>query len=72
MLTTTKSHKLDDLASKSAVVGVELVEKEAELGGKAKGWRKSFPTKAPWTDLEDNPIDALIAGVLSGCGRRVF
>lgn len=42
---------------------VLLVEKEEKLGGKANGWRKSFPTKAPWTDLEDNPIDALIAEV---------
>ncbi len=42
---------------------VILVEKEAKLGGKAAGWRKSFPTKAPWTDLEDNPIDSLIASV---------
>ncbi|MBW2682902.1 MAG: FAD-binding protein, partial [Deltaproteobacteria bacterium] len=52
-------------AKEAATAGYDviLVEKEAELGGKAKGWRKSFPTKAPWTDLEDNPIDALIAEV---------
>ncbi|MDK9709232.1 MAG: hydrogenase iron-sulfur subunit [Desulforhopalus sp.] len=42
---------------------VIIVEKEAKLGGKAVNWRKSFPTKAPWTDLEDNPINALIASV---------
>ncbi len=42
---------------------VILVEKEAQLGGKAAGWRKSFPSKAPWTDLEENPITTLIAGV---------
>jgi quinone-modifying oxidoreductase subunit QmoB len=52
-------------AKEAAAAGydVTLVEKEAELGGKASGWRSSFPTKAPWTDLEENPIDALIAEV---------
>ena len=57
-------------AREAAAAGYDviLVEKEAELGGKAKGWRKSFPTKAPWTDLEENPIDALIAEV-EGEGR---
>ena len=52
-------------AKEAAAAGydVTLVEKEAELGGKASGWRRSFPTKAPWTDLEENPIDALIAEV---------
>ena len=52
-------------AKEAAAAGydVTLVEKEAELGGKASGWRMSFPTKAPWTDLEENPIDALIAEV---------
>ncbi len=42
---------------------VIIVEKEEKLGGKAAGWRKSFPSKAPWTDLEENPINTLIAGV---------
>jgi len=52
-------------AKESAAAGYDviLVEKESRLGGKANGWRKSFPTKAPWTDLEDNPIEALIAEV---------
>ena len=52
-------------AKEAAAAGYEvtLVEKEATLGGKAAGWRKSFPTKAPWTDLEDNPVDALVAEV---------
>ena len=30
---------------------VTLVEKAEALGGKALGWRKQFPSKAPWTDL---------------------
>ncbi|TKB08756.1 hydrogenase iron-sulfur subunit [Desulforhopalus sp. IMCC35007] len=52
-------------AKESAAAGYDviLVEKEDQLGGKALGWRKSFPTKAPWTDLEENPIQALIAEV---------
>ena len=52
-------------AKEAAEAGYEvtLVEKEAAIGGKAVGWRKSFPTKAPWTDLEDNPVDALISAV---------
>lgn len=52
-------------AKEAAAAGYDvlLIEKEEKLGGKANGWRKSFPTKAPWTDLEENPIDALIAEV---------
>ena len=52
-------------AKEAAAAGYDviIVEKEDTLGGKALGWRKSFPTKAPWTDLEENPIDALIAEV---------
>ena len=44
---------------------VLLIEKEETLGGKAVGWRKSFPTKAPWTDLEENPVQALISKATS-------
>jgi len=52
-------------AKEAADAGYEvvIVEKEDKIGGKALGWRKSFPTKAPWTDLEENPINALIAEV---------
>ncbi|MGW8194893.1 MAG: hydrogenase iron-sulfur subunit [Desulforhopalus sp.] len=52
-------------AKEAAEAGYEvlLVEKEEKLGGKATGWRKSFPTKAPWTDLEENPTNALVAAV---------
>jgi quinone-modifying oxidoreductase subunit QmoB len=54
-------------ASEASAAGYQvlLVEKEDKLGGKAAGWRKSFPTKAPWTDLEENPVDALIQKVVS-------
>jgi quinone-modifying oxidoreductase, subunit QmoB len=52
-------------AKEAAAAGynVILAEKEEKLGGKALGWRKSFPNKAPWTDLEENPIHSLIAEV---------
>ena len=47
----------------SAGYDVLLVEKENELGGRAKGWRKAFPSKHPWTSLEENPVAALVAEV---------
>ncbi len=54
-------------ASEASAAGYQvlLVEKEETLGGKAAGWRKSFPTKAPWTDLEDSPAQSLISKVTS-------
>jgi len=42
---------------------VLLVEREDKLGGKALGWRKQMPTKAPWADLEDPTIQDLISAV---------
>lgn len=52
-------------AKEAAAAGYNVIvaEKEEKLGGKAAGWRKSFPSKAPWTDLEENPINTLIASV---------
>lgn len=52
-------------AKEAAAAGYEvtLVEKEDSLGGKAASWRKSFPTKSPWTDLEESPVAELIAAV---------
>jgi len=52
-------------AKEAADAGYEitLVEKDETLGGKAADWRKSFPTRSPWTDLEDNPVASLIAEV---------
>ncbi len=52
-------------AKEAAAAGYEvtLVEKGETLGGQAANWRKSFPTKAPWTALEVNPVEALIAAV---------
>ncbi len=42
---------------------VRLVEKSDKLGGWLAKQHKSFPTKAPFTELEDTGIDALIAEV---------
>ncbi|WP_163339976.1 hydrogenase iron-sulfur subunit [Desulfopila sp. IMCC35008] len=52
-------------AKEAAAAGYDVlvVEKETDLGGKAKGWRQSFPSKAPWTDLEENPVEALVAEI---------
>jgi quinone-modifying oxidoreductase subunit QmoB len=44
---------------------VTLVEKAEVLGGKALGWRKQFPTSAPWADLEENSIADLVNEVNS-------
>jgi quinone-modifying oxidoreductase subunit QmoB len=49
----------------SAGYNVTLVEKEAVLGGKALGWRMQFPTKAPWTTLEEPTIGSLVKDVES-------
>ncbi len=51
------------LEAAKAGYDVTIIEKEAVLGGKALGWRQSFPSKAPWTDLEENPVEALVAEV---------
>ncbi|NNF48082.1 MAG: hydrogenase iron-sulfur subunit, partial [Desulfofustis sp.] len=52
-------------AKEAAAAGYEvtLIEKDDKLGGKANDWRQSFPTKSPWTDLEDNPVAAMISEV---------
>ena len=44
---------------------VRLIEKAAELGGRVAANFKSFPTKAPWTELEPNSVPALIERVLA-------
>lgn len=42
---------------------VTIIEKADVLGGKALGWAKQFPTKAPYADLEESTIGALVAEV---------
>ncbi len=49
----------------SAGYEVTLVEKEEKLGGKALNWRKQFPMKAPWTDLEEPGVHAMVKAVES-------
>jgi len=52
-------------AKEAAATGYEvtLVEKSDILGGKAVNWRQSFPTKAPWTDMEAPSVNDLIQAV---------
>jgi quinone-modifying oxidoreductase, subunit QmoB len=52
-------------AMEAAKAGQEvlLVEKADKLGGKAVSWRKQFPTKAPWADLEELSVPALVKKV---------
>ncbi|NOX24584.1 MAG: hydrogenase iron-sulfur subunit [Deltaproteobacteria bacterium] len=50
---------------------VTLVEKAAALGGKALGWRKQFPTKAPWTDLQEPTIADMVHSVESDANITV-
>lgn len=52
-------------AREAAKAGQEvlLVEKTDKLGGKALGWRKQLPTKAPWTGLEESSIQELVSAV---------
>ena len=52
-------------AKEAAAAGYEvtLVEKDAQLGGKALGWRKMFPTAYPYNELEAPNIQQMIADV---------
>ncbi len=54
-------------AKEAAKAGYEvtLVEKEPQLGGKALGWRKMFPTAYPYSELESPSIQQMIADVQS-------
>ncbi len=54
-------------AREAAAAGYEvtLVEKEAQLGGKAVNWRKMFPVAYPYAELQSPNIDQLAAEVTS-------
>lgn len=54
-------------AKEAAAAGYEvtLVEKEDKLGGKALGWKKQLPTKAPWSDLEEPTVGEIVKAVES-------
>jgi len=60
-------------AKEAAATGYQvlLVEKEKELGGKALGWRKSFPSQYPWTGLEENPVAAMLASVTGNANIQI-
>ncbi|VAW35282.1 Anaerobic respiratory complex protein QmoB [hydrothermal vent metagenome] len=44
---------------------VTLVEKTGALGGKALNWRKMFPTRYPYAELETPSVEQMVAGVTS-------
>ncbi len=52
-------------ATEAAKAGysVTIIEKADKLGGKALGWTKQFPMSAPYQDLEEPTIGAMIAEV---------
>ncbi len=51
---------------------VVLVEKAAELGGKAAGMLKTFPMSHPYTKAEDTGVAGLIAEVTSNAKIKVL
>lgn len=53
------------LEASKAGYEVTIIEAQGKLGGKALGWRKQFPTSAPWTDLEEPTVQAMIDAVQS-------
>jgi len=44
---------------------VVLVEKQPELGGWLRSWRRTLPSRAPYRDLEESGLHALVAEVES-------
>jgi len=58
-------------AAADAGYKVTLVEKEAELGGWAGKWKKVFPKKAPYRELEDNGVAELAKAVESDANITV-
>ncbi|TAL67394.1 MAG: hydrogenase iron-sulfur subunit [Bacteroidetes bacterium] len=60
------------LSSAKAGYNVVLVEKEKELGGYYKKLYKLTPRKAPYTELEANPCDDLIAEIMSNDKIKVL
>jgi len=51
------------MEASKAGYSVTLVEAQDKLGGKALGWRKQFPTKAPWAALEEPAVGAMVGAV---------
>lgn len=50
---------------------VTVIEAQDKLGGKANGWRKQFPTAAPWTDLEEPTVQAMVGAVQAEPGITI-
>ncbi len=50
---------------------VTLVEKAGVLGGKALNWRKMFPTRYPYAELETPSVEQMVAGVTSDANITV-
>ncbi len=44
---------------------VTIIEKSDKLGGKALGWRKQFPTKYPYSEMEELSIGQMVQDVES-------
>ena len=42
---------------------VVLVEKQPELGGWLRSWKRTLPSRAPYRDLEAPGLDPLVAGI---------
>jgi len=42
---------------------VTIIEAQDRLGGKALGWRKQFPTTAPWAELEAPTVQSMVDAV---------
>ena len=51
---------------------VVLVEKEAQLGGKAVNFLKSFPLRPPYSEAQDTGLDKLIAQVNGNAKIKVM
>jgi len=50
---------------------VTIIEAQDKLGGKALGWRKQFPTAAPWANLEEPTVQAMVAAVQAEAGITI-
>jgi quinone-modifying oxidoreductase subunit QmoB len=59
-------------AAAEAGYEVYLVEKEDRLGGWSRMFTRSFPRRAPWTEIEAGGVDDLIAAVEGNRKIRVF
>ncbi|MFZ5776482.1 MAG: FAD-dependent oxidoreductase [Thermodesulfobacteriota bacterium] len=59
------------MEASKAGYSVTIIEAQDKLGGKANGWRKQFPTQAPWTDLEEPTVGGMVSAVTSDANITV-